>query len=64
MGITTTTKINLRNKRIEMMILLCFAFVMAATAQKGYKQVLRETDPQFFRTEEARRIGDQLHQTF
>ena len=60
MGITTTTKINLRNKRIEMMILLCFAFVMAATAQKGYKQVLRETDPQFFRTEEARRIGDQL----
>lgn len=60
MGITTTTQINLRNKRIGMMILLCFAFVMVATAQKGYKQVLRETDPQFFRTEEARRIGDQL----
>ena len=46
--------------RLGGVMVLLLAVSMTALAQKGYKNVLRNTDPAFFQTEEARRIGDQL----
>lgn len=42
------------------MLFMVIVTLSAQKAQRGYKNVLRETDPNFFKTDEARRIGDQL----
>ena len=34
--------------------------VLPITAQQAFKQLMRETSPEFFQSEEARRIGNQL----
>lgn len=47
-------------QRLMLMLLLVGTAWGTLSAQRGYKNVLRETDPHFFQTEEARRIGDQL----
>ena len=39
---------------------LLWLSVLPLTAQKAFKQLMRETSPEFFQSEEARRIGDQL----
>jgi len=34
--------------------------VLPTTAQQAFKQLMRETSQEFFQSDEARRIGDQL----
>ena len=33
---------------------------MPVAAQKPFKQLMHETDPAYFKTDEARQVGDQL----
>ena len=41
-------------------VLAMLMMVSAVAAQRSFKQVMRETSPEFFKTDEARHIGEQL----
>lgn len=47
-------------KKIHLIIFLAMAVYFTANAQSNYKEILRETDESFFKTERAKNIGDQL----
>ena len=47
-------------KRIPTLLLLIFMTGISVFAQSRGRNALRETDPAFFQTEEAQRIGDQV----
>lgn len=47
-------------KTIILSLLFVACMTMMAQPKKRYKQVLRETNMEFFHTDEARRIGDQV----
>ena len=48
----------MKQKMITLAVLLLTT--LTATAQRGRYNPVRETDPEFFKTDKARRIGDQL----
>ena len=47
-------------KIIYLTIVLVLATCFTAKAQKGYKNVLRETNMAFYKTEQAKQVGNQI----
>ena len=47
-------------KFIYLTVVLALATCFSAKAQKGYKNVLRETNMAFFKTAQAKQVGDQI----
>lgn len=47
-------------KIIYLTVVLVLATCFTAKAQKGYKNVLRETNMAFYKTEQAKQVGNQI----
>ena len=50
----------MRKNIIIFLVMALFAACHTAKAQQAFKNITRETSPEFFKSDEAKRVGDQI----